>query len=588
MISELMALLLVCVSHVCKKIEDLMKLIMTRDHRPAAVLALWISALLIAFGAPAWADSDEEQADDHVLAAEEALQDSDYWMASAEYRKAAELSDDPEIAKRATRIAYTYKFNKDALATARRWVKLDESSDEALLYLALIELRNENIRKSRNAFRDLLENADEEPADERLISLIPFLSEEDPDNADKLMRQLAKPYDKSPYANYAVAVLAFYNGDSETALESAKFAAEKKPEWIEPHLLYARALLLSGDKEGAIDYTARLVGDAEDPEPAARLELAIMYLSAGREDDALSQVNQVLLEQPSRMDALRLLAIINFRLENYDAAWQDFEDLLASGRYTMDAFFYLARIADIREEYDRAIALYSEVKSGDNVVQSQRRVAGILAQQEKYDEAERHLGQFAADNPSHAVDMMQAQAQLLASQERYEEALDRYDEVIRYRPRNENALLSKGELLLRMERLEEAIAVYREAVELFPESAISLNALGYTLADRTDRYKEAHKLIKKALKIDPNSAAIIDSWGWVLYRQGDYEQALAELERAYTDFQDPEVAAHIIEVLWKMERHSEAIDRLADAEELWPEDELLERVRVMIEAESED
>ena len=258
-----------------------------------------------------------------------------------------------------------------------------------------------------------------------------------------------------------------------------------------------------------------------------------MYLSAGREDDALSQINQVLLEQPSRTDALRLLAIINFRLDNLDAAWQDFEDLLATGQYTMDAFYYLARIADHRGEQERAIALYSKVTNGDNAVFSQRRVGGILARQQKYDEAQDHLEDFGRRHPNYAVDMIQAQAQLLASQERYDEAIEYFDRVITYRPDSENALLGKAELLLRMGRMDDAIEIYRQAAKKWPDSAVVLNALGYTLADRTEEYKEASKLIKRALKLEPDSAAIIDSYGWVLYRQGEYEDALHELERAY-------------------------------------------------------
>ena len=97
------------------------------------------------------------------------------------------------------------------------------------------------------------------------------------------------------------------------AKERAARAIELDPEWLQPKLLYARALLLSGEQEKAIDYTARIIGDDPDPDPNARMELAIMMMSEGRDDDALSQVNQVLLENPSRIDALRLMAIINFR-----------------------------------------------------------------------------------------------------------------------------------------------------------------------------------------------------------------------------------------------------------------------------------
>jgi Flp pilus assembly protein TadD len=157
--------------------------------------------------------------------------------------------------------------------------------------------------------------------------------------------------------------------------------------------------------------------------------------------------------------------------------------------------------------------------------------------------------------------------------------LDLYDKVVEYRPDSESVVLGKAELLLRMDKVDEAIREYRRAVKRWPDSAMSLNALGYTLADRTTKYREAARLIEKALDLEPESAAIIDSWGWVLYRQGEHEQALAELKRAYESLKDPEVAAHIVEVLWKLERLDEAKKVLEDAEVLFPENELLENIR---------
>jgi len=537
---------------------------------------------MMAFVLPSQGSAEDSDAiSEHIAAAEDALNNHDYWRAASQYRQAAELSDDASIAKQATRFAYNYGINRDARASAERWIDIDDSSDEALLYLALIDLRDGNIRHSRGNFQKLLDRGDI-PADERLVNLLPFLSEEDPENADKLMRQLSKPYKQSPYAHYAAAVLALYAGDSDHAQERSKIATELKPDWIKPHLLYARALLLGGDEEAAIDYAARLVGDDPDPDPEARLELAIMYLSAGREDDALSQISQVLLEQPSRTDALRLLAIINFRLENLDAASQDFEDLLATGHYTMDAFYYLARIADIRGEHRRAIALYSKVIQGDNAIFSQRRVGGILAQQKKFDQAQKHLEEFGRRHPTYAVDMIEAQSQLLASQERYDEAIEYINRVIAYRPKSQNPLLRKADMLLRMDHVDDAVEVYRYTARKWPEDATVLNALGYTLADRTTEYKEAEKLIKKALKLQPDSAAIMDSYGWVLYRLGEFEEALHELRRAYEILEDPEVAAHIVEVLWKMERADESMEYLVEAEERWPESPLLENVRALV------
>ncbi|MDH4073154.1 MAG: tetratricopeptide repeat protein, partial [Gammaproteobacteria bacterium] len=329
--------------------------------RPTRLLRLaaipYVAMVMIAAPLVSSADEDSEQVADHILAAEEALEEHRYNDAAMQYRQAAELSESVEVAKTATRIAYSYGFNDDAIRAARRWSELDPEDNEALLYVAQLQLRIGDIREARKSFEVFLDRG-EDPVDQQLVRLIPVLSREDSGNAYELMRQLAKPYKDSPYAHYAVAVLALEADELEEAGKRAQIAAELDPEWVQPHLVYARSLLLSGDQEGAIDYTSRLVGDDPDPDPEARLELAIMLVSAGRDDDALSQVNQILLEQPYRTDALRLMAIINFRLDRLDAARADFEDLLESGSYRMDALYYLARIADRLGEFDDAVRYY--------------------------------------------------------------------------------------------------------------------------------------------------------------------------------------------------------------------------------------
>jgi len=534
-------------------------------------------ALVLAFSPPAMADDDT--AADHLLKAEIALQSDDFLTAVVEYRKAAELSDSIELARNATRRAFDFGFDEEAVKAAQRWVDLDPKSDEALVHLAQTQLRLGDVRNSRRSFAKLIKRGEQAP-DERLFSLMSFISQEDPQHADELMRALAKPYEDSALAQYAAAAIALQADDAEFAMERAKRAMELDPDWLKPKLIYARAMLIAGDVDGAIDYTARIIGDAPDPDPDARMELALLYMTAGREDDALSQVNQVLLERASRTDALRMMAIINFRQNNLDAAWDDFEDLLASGDYTADALFYLARIADIRGEQDRAVRLYSQVLGGKNAIPAQRRAAFITAwQKDDLEGALDRLTEFGKQRPNFAVDMLLIKAGLLGSFEKYDDALALFDKAVVFRPDDEAVALSRAELMLRMGKLDQSIAAYREAAKRWPDSSMTLNALGYTLADRTDEYREAEKLIRKALKDDPESAAIIDSLGWVLHKRGKHEEALQQLEIAYERFPDPEVAAHLIEVLVALERDDEAAELLGVADQQAPDSDLLKDVR---------
>ena len=546
-------------------------------RRLAAVFAVTALSLLSLVSVAD--DAQPSDASAHLLQAEIALQRMDYLVAAHEYRMAAELSKSVDIARKSTRIASSYGFQEDALASARRWLELDKDNDEALFHLARLQLRLGKLRESRQNYKKLIERGDT-PPDERLLALIGVLTEEDPEGADEIMRWLAKPYKDSPYAHYAVAVTALQVDDVEYAQKRALRAIELKPDWLRPKLIYGRTLLIAGDPEAAIDYIARLIGDDPQPDPDARMELALVMMAAGREDDALSQVNQIQYETGNQPDALRLMAILNFRQENLDAAWEDFQDLLSTGSHTMDALFYLARISDFRGETERAIRLYSQVKEGTHTVTAQRRASALLAfQRNAPDTAIERLDEFARDNPAFAIDMVQAKAALLASLERHDEALTYYDQLVEFRPDNEGVALGRAELLLRMDKLDASIEQYEKVIKRWPDSALSLNALGYTLADRTDRYKEAEKLIRKALKFDPESAAIIDSLGWVLFKLGRHEEALAELKRAYEKLDDPEVASHIVEVLAALDRNDEALEILVAAEEKAPASPLLKDVR---------
>jgi tetratricopeptide (TPR) repeat protein len=111
-----------------------------------------------------------------------------------------------------------------------------------------------------------------------------------------------------------------------------------------------------------------------------------------------------------------------------------------------------------------------------------------------------------------------------------------------------------------------------------PDHVDALNALGYTLADRTDRLEEAYRFVQRALELRPDEPAILDSMGWVLYRMGEVDAAEPYLRKALEQNFDAEIAAHLGEVLWELDRRDEARDVWRRALDEDPEHEYLLRV----------
>ena len=102
--------------------------------------------------------------------------------------------------------------------------------------------------------------------------------------------------------------------------------------------------------------------------------------------------------------------------------------------------------------------------------------------------------------------------------------------------------------------------ILRTILRTNPNDANSLNALGYSLADRNKDLPEAFKLITKAHQLSPKDGFILDSVGWVNFRMGKNALALAQLQEAFNMKPEADIAAHIGEVLWIMNRPIEAED----------------------------
>lgn len=544
-----------------------------------SITYLLLACLSIFFLLPQITGSTElnNTAKAHLKLAEIALENSNFDEVIKRYKDAVNSSSNIEILKEAAWLAKNYGFLDQSLQFAEIWVDREPDNDTALLFLVNRQLESGLILAAKKNLKEIIIKTEENP-EEVLFSIYSYLSDAKPENLEKLIYSFTRIYPKSAYIRYIYAASLLENNNVEEALIQSELAIQLEPSWEKSSLLYARALLLADRTDEAINFLAYLIGDQLNPSKESRLELALAYMSSDRLEDALGQVSQILLERSAEYEAIRLMAIINFRLGDLNSARQDFDELLAQNVFQMDAVFYLARINEQESNIAEAIKLYSQVTSGVNAIYSQNKVVQLLLSLNKVDEAKNHLKNFGKTHPKYMQRAMMLEMSLHQQLGEYESVLTLSEKLLSYNPHNNSVASIRANILLELDQVSEAIDAYALLAKNSPRDPLILNAYGYVLTNHSNDFKKAEKLIKKAIKLDPENPAIIDSYGWVLFRLGEYDSALKELVKAYDLYKDPEIAAHIIEVLLILDRKKEAKIRLTEAQNLFINNKYLENV----------
>lgn len=494
----------------------------------------------------------------HLLLAELALERDQFDGAADEYRRAAQLSDDPEIAQRAATLAFSLGRNKDALVSAQRWAALEPASVEARRYLASLYLRESDLDGAVNELTGLLEMLGD-TAEDGFLSITSILLEE-PDQviASRAMDRLVARKPEVAAAHYGSALMAMQAGNYDKAQREVLRAEQLRPDWPRAGLLHARVLVARGEEDSGLEKAAELARNASDP--SLRLDYALLLANLDREGEARLELDLLLQEHPRMAGALRAAGLLEMRRGDLDAAQMHFTSLLATGRGTWEAFFYLGTIAEQREQTARAIRYYSQVRDGDLAITAQARAAGLYEKLGDIDRAVDHLVNFSNAVPKYDAQLNIAAGELLARNKQMQRALEIYDAVLARHPGNRAARFARAFVYEDLDQVDLAIVELRALLKEQPDDATALNALGYTLADRTDRHREAYRLIRRAYDLEPGNPAIIDSLGWIEYKRGNNEAALEYLQKAYRLVRDPEIAAHIGEVLWVQGRTEEAVE----------------------------
>ena len=501
-----------------------------------------------------------------VFAAEYLGAEGDLQSAVGEYLEAAMRSNDPQIARRATRVAFATESWQQAAMAADRWALLDPANVSAHESAALAMLLIGDYMGAEYQVNRILDIKGD--TTEAWMLIANLLSQGgSPEQADEMLDRILSERGNvdSAEALYARSHLAIRSKDLRRAFELARQAVEANPERIE-YLTWAGRLALNLKLvETGLEYVRRAW--ELDPE---NHDLSLAYADLLARNGRESEARTVMQEMPQTPDVMLSRILFELAAKDRPAA----EKLYA--RFEQMAFddlqeksFYLAQAAEALGFMDQAMELYGQVTEGDRAMASVIRVAELKAIGGDVDAARRDLAELRKDaSPVILEESWLAEARILREANRREEALQVLGEALSSLPGSIAILYTQALLAAEIGRVDIAEKNLRMVIAAQPENAAALNALGYTLADQTERYEEAEALIRQAYILQPEESSIIDSMGWISYRLGRMPEALEFLQKAWQIDKNPEIAAHLGEVLWVVGNKDAAIAIWREAQKI--------------------
>jgi tetratricopeptide (TPR) repeat protein len=485
-----------------------------------------------------------------ILLAEIAGQRGKVDVAVENYLDLAKTTRDPAVIERATRISVYARDNESAYEAATLWAEVDPKNPDAHQVLTVMTLREGNIDQALLHLEIILESSNGK-FDQKLWMIANFLGREDDHVAVlQLMERLMENHMDDAEAIYAFAHVTARMGDMDRSQDLLERVLELKPGNDAAAMTYLALLQKKGETNKALVWIESVLKDKKD-DFNLRMAYARLLTEAKRFDDARRQFELLSVQAPNNVDVLYALGLLYLQTNRLDAAEQYFLRLTGLKKRVFDANYYLGRIAEEKDELDKANDLYQGVHGGENYLDARIRLSLILAKQGNVDKALTNIRAIQKAKGSSRLILIQAEGEILINAKRHQEAMAFFDESIAEQS-HPDILYSRAMLAEKMGLMDILETDLRAIIEEDEDNATALNALGYTLADRTDRFDEAYGYIKRAYELSPSDFYILDSMGWVLYRLGRLDEAIEYLQKALTLRNDPEIAAHLGEVLWIM------------------------------------
>lgn len=511
---------------------------------------------------------------------------------------AAKRTNDGRLYQRTVEIALQSRSGLAALAAAQAWKQALPNSREARRFELQILIALNRISETGELLRaDLAATPQiEHPF---LMSVIARNYSRAPDK--KLAASVVEQALVDDLKNPATAGLAWTTvgrlrlvaGDTSGALEAALKGEEADPASDGPPVL---ALELIDPAQPLAEPIVKRYLAGPKALPEVRMAYARVLTEAQRYDDASAELVSLTSARADLPEPWLLLGLLQSQARQEVAAEASLKRYidLANGQRDADerkrgmtqAYLMLAQLAERRKDYPGAEAWLAKVDSTDDLVAAQSRRAGLLARQGKLQQAREIIRALPERTPEDKKQKFMTEVQLLRDAKQYRAAYDMLAKASADEPNNGDLIYDQAMVAEKLNRLDDMERLLRRLMVLKPESQNAYNALGYSFADRKVRLDEARTLIQTAVKLAPDDPFIADSLGWVEFRLGNTTEATRILESAYKKRADPEIGAHLGEVLWATGNKERALQiwkeaTLADAENETLQ-ETLKRLRVKL------
>ncbi|MCU7842641.1 MAG: tetratricopeptide repeat protein [Candidatus Thiodiazotropha sp. (ex Monitilora ramsayi)] len=492
----------------------------------------------------------------NTLASEIAAQRGESDLAFDYAYKAALETRSPTSAERATSLGLQANRPQQALKGAQLWVEIAPNSLKAHQISAILNTRLQNLPATIRHLQRVVDIANNNGQSGYLQAAAISEKAASAPQALAIMQQLIPTESNNPDALYALALTASRAKQMNLALEYVDRSLRLDPKATNALILKAHALIASNKREEGIEFLAEAVKTFPD-NTTLRNAYARTLVDLNDTERALAQYQILYEQQPENPDTLYALGILSLQLERLEDAKGHLTKLVDRRQRNNEASYYLGVISEEQKAWENALDWYSRVE-GDKQADAQVRIAKILADSGSLDEAREILQRLRVNQSHHHLKFYLIEAELLREHQEYDAAHEVYTKAMELFEDNTELLYARGLNAADMNRVDLLERDLRKILTTQPDHADALNALGYTLADKTDRLAEAKGYIERANAMKPNNPAILDSLGWVEFRMGNLQKALDYLEQAAALSQDAEIASHLGEVLWQLGQRDQA------------------------------